>query len=522
MKDYMLNIKVYVVTLISVQFNKLTTQYSSLRYGRPKGNCNLNLSEFGISRNIYGNIWGKRKTHSTFVGKGRKESSYTKFMDSVPFGSELHKKLIKLDNQLIFLGYSDDLTCILSNFEFLRLSWKCVKFRNKDLYLKKYHKLLKGQFEIWFFSASKKLKSGHLNFDLGLMKEINLGLGLRDINKSKFLFGDLVLFQALYVLLMLVFNRFSRNSLDSSDLECGDKLVYIKNNFNVVNWFISGNLIFNKDWFMLGVSKIVKDQLLKDLLYKYFKLGLFKSSLDLKDYFMYENKLLSEIILNIYFNAFDEWLEDSLVPRYIERNNASTLSYNSEVMKNSFYFFEIKGAKIIFLRYLSNVIIGIIGSKEVSIEIFNRIEEKVYEMTNGFTKSSNFRLTFNKATFLGYDIKKDGLFGITIVVPIKEIVLKLTKLGFLSKKGFPTRNCKFVNCKLSVILFRYQKIERSLLKRYCFLDNYNRLSNKICYVLKYSCALTICSKMKLKTLRRTFKKYGRHLGVIKDNKLIKF
>ena len=320
-KDSMLNIKVYVVTLISVQFNILAIQYSSIRYGRPKGNCNLNSLEFGISRNIYEKtILGKRKIHSTFlIFMERKESSYTNFMESVPLGSDLHKTLIKLDTQVALLGYSDDLIFILSDFEFLKLSWRFVEVRNKHLYLKKDCRLLRSQFEIWACHFSKLVKSGQLSFDFSVLRKVEFGR--LSFNKSKFLFGDLVIFQSLYILLMLVFDRFSTNSLESLDLSCGNSLFYIRNNFNAVNWFISGNLVFNKEAFMLTISKRVKDQSLKDLLYKYLKLVVLEGSLDLKDHCWYENKILSAIILNIYFSlcpaAVDQYPLESIVTRLI-------------------------------------------------------------------------------------------------------------------------------------------------------------------------------------------------------------
>jgi hypothetical protein len=52
-KEYLLNIKVYVMSLILVQFNKLVTVHSTVhsnrRCGRPKGSWGLKQLEFGIS-----------------------------------------------------------------------------------------------------------------------------------------------------------------------------------------------------------------------------------------------------------------------------------------------------------------------------------------------------------------------------------------------------------------------------------------------------------------------------------------
>lgn len=53
-------------------------------------------------------------------------------------------------------------------------------------------------------------------------------------------------------------------------------------------------------------------------------------------------------------------------------------------------------------------------------------------------------------------------------------------------------------------------------------NNYGRLAARTHYSLKYSCALTISSKMKLKTMRGAFKKYGRNLTISGEKRSISF
>ena len=53
-------------------------------------------------------------------------------------------------------------------------------------------------------------------------------------------------------------------------------------------------------------------------------------------------------------------------------------------------------------------------------------------------------------------------------------------------------------------------------------NNYKRLAARVHYILKYSCALTIRSKMKLKTLKRTFKHYRKDLTVKVKEKEISY
>lgn len=53
-------------------------------------------------------------------------------------------------------------------------------------------------------------------------------------------------------------------------------------------------------------------------------------------------------------------------------------------------------------------------------------------------------------------------------------------------------------------------------------NNYGRLAARTHFSLKYSCALTISSKMKLKTMRGAFKKYGKNLTISGEKRSISF
>lgn len=55
---------------------------------------------------------------------------------------------------------------------------------------------------------------------------------------------------------------------------------------------------------------------------------------------------------------------------------------------------------------------------------------------------------------------------------------------------------------------------------YSFADNYGSLG-RIHYILKYSCILTLASKLKLKTAKKVFAKYGKDIQIKdKNNKVI--
>lgn len=54
---------------------------------------------------------------------------------------------------------------------------------------------------------------------------------------------------------------------------------------------------------------------------------------------------------------------------------------------------------------------------------------------------------------------------------------------------------------------------------YSFADNYGRLG-RIHYILKYSCILTLASKLKLGTKKQVFKKFGKNISIIQNDKII--
>jgi hypothetical protein len=52
------------------------------------------------------------------------------------------------------------------------------------------------------------------------------------------------------------------------------------------------------------------------------------------------------------------------------------------------------------------------------------------------------------------------------------------------------------------------QIARGLMNYYTFVNNYTRVRARVLYLLKYSCALTLASKFRLGTLKKTFNELG--------------
>lgn len=69
------------------------------------------------------------------------------------------------------------------------------------------------------------------------------------------------------------------------------------------------------------------------------------------------------------------------------------------------------------------------------------------------------------------------------------------------------------------IVNHFKSISRGIFNYYSFVNNTGSLG-RIHYILKYSCVLTLASKLKLRTKKKVFKKFGKDLNIIVDNKKV--
>jgi nicotine oxidoreductase len=201
-----------------------------------------------------------------------------------------------------------------------------------------------------------------------------------------------------------------------------------------------------------------------------------------------------------------------------------------------------------FVRYADDFIIGVIGSQKDCVEIKNSLAlflnqrlglDKSFLCKTLITHSSE-----DKAHFLGYDLsvtpanaekrqlvrskRMDGSVRLIaqtsrpqILCPITKIVEKLASKGYcknVKKGGYagyatPTRVGKLIHLSLPMIINHYLSIGRGLINYYSCSDNFTVFKARITYILKYSCALTFASKLRLKTLKGVYSKYGYDLKV---------
>jgi hypothetical protein len=274
-----------------------------------------------------------------------------------------------------------------------------------------------------------------------------------------------------------------------------------------------------------------------------------------------QKSILSPLLCNIYLNQFDTWMETNineykknntiaplLATGYIKTVKKKLKHANEEVDKSHqinsginilYHTVNNNFRQMRYARYADDFIIGINGSKEDCTKQKQKIisfmtnelkfdfnEEKI-KITHAITELTNFldtdiRLTsYNKQPIKKIFSKNIKItHHIQMLAPITKIVNTLKQNGFLINDritGIP----KLQKFEESKIVNYYNTIAAKILNYYTFVYNYTRTCTRINYILKYSCALTLARKMKLKTKKKVFQKYGINLTIKNEqNKII--
>jgi predicted CopG family antitoxin len=396
--------------------------------------------------------------------------------------SELRKQLIILNTTLETKGSVVNLTKIISNCDFLLLCWKNVKLRNSTLKLEKTN--LDTDFKIWFSNVSEELSKGCFKFNKSLI--------VRKPTHGKeckiLLFQEDIIEEGIKILLNRIFERSISNS--KTRISTHNNLIgvlnILKSDLNFAKWVIEGSLHINLNRLTFILCKSIKDPFFRGLLQSYLKLECFNSISPFK---VIENELFKEnslfyLFLNIYLSEFDVWIENNLLPRY---NFEEVILSELDLLKTELFLYDKnyeKINKVSYRRSFSNIIITISGTKEMGIEVLNRVKERLVEMKEEAV-SLNLEMKnifLKEIVFLGHTFSKDKTIvektTIDLLAPIDIILKILKRKGFLVKDNIPTRNCKYLNLELWTIIETYKYIEKLILNYYSLASNYNLLTKK--------------------------------------------
>ena len=194
--------------------------------------------------------------------------------------------------------------------------------------------------------------------------------------------------------------------------------------------------------------------------------------------------------------------------------------------------------RLFYVRYVDDWVLLVAGSFEDAKVIRNKVSEKLKKLglTLNIEKTQITLLRKGKCRFLGIDflirknteehhkpirlVKKNTTIRqrfaprIILLAPILELLVKLKEKGFVkrSSKGefFPIGKSNCIPLTHPQILNYFNSRIRGILNYYSCVHNRNELWSIVRF-LNYSCALTLARKHKLKSLAKTFKKFGRDL-----------
>lgn len=239
-------------------------------------------------------------------------------------------------------------------------------------------------------------------------------------------------------------------------------------------------------------------------------------------------------IKNLLYNKLSKNLE-KLINTNVKDNNLikQTIIEKDKLLYSN--LINIKLKRILYLRYEDNFVVLVKGSYSECLEIKNKINNFLLDSYSLILNNDNINIQLTKKhfSFLGaYIINKNSLKYITKklkngkIISQIELITTLVKalidllINKLIKEGLAKRNnlnkiylkgrTNLFNSSHYDIIKWYNHKINIILSYYTFASNYLKL-NWLIWLLHESCALTLANKYKLKTLSKSFNKFGKYL-----------
>ena len=416
----------------------------------------------------------------------------------------------------------------------------------------------------WFNRLSDDLGTNKFQFRPARRIELPKpnGKGMRPLGiASCFAARDKIVQGAILLVLEAIFEpTFSTHSHGfRPNKSCHSALGEIKRTFTSVNWFIEGDIskcfdTIDHKILIKALKERISDRGFIDLMHKALKAGYLSQGQ------FFETKigtpqgsivspLLCNILLNkldnqvvrmkLMFNKGDRHRINPIWRQYVRKGLQHLLikmNISSRMHKDPNY------KRLLYVRYADDFFIGIIGSYSDCLEIREEIRwflEKHLSLKLSLEKTKITHARKGRAKFLGTEIFVTPLnkrpimriergsqsylskiaTRVQLHAPIKQLVTKLEEKGIVRHGGKPTRWAHMLPFDKYQIVNHFKTIWKGISNYYSFADNYGSL-NRIFYILKHSCALTLASKLRLRTAKGTFRKFGKNLEIKSGDKVV--
>ena len=463
------------------------------------------------------------------------------------------------------LDYKNDkLIHIVSDLEVLVLAYDTVKSKPGNT-TPGIYSVTSDKIDLeWFKKISKEIKAGKFKFKLARrVCAPNQGKKAKGPLTSSSP-RDKVVQQAIYFVLNSIYEP---SFLDASHGSRPNKgthsaLKNIKYKFGDVKWcleasigsnfpnishttlrrILSERIVCSK--FLALVKNSIKAGYVEDEKFHDLHLGLF------------QNSVISPILNNIYLNKFDIFMKELRESFSKDKQRRKAPSYRRtqylmgklddpkkiKKLRNDLLKGKSKDSldpnikKLVYIRYVNDFVVGIIGSRSDTLVIQQKIGvflKDVLGLTLSDQKTFITHFSKDPIFFLGTFIKggwkknkrvnaveRDGVqrkvritSRVVLEAPIKNLFEKATQNSFFKKRAgefVPTNVGRLINLDHSDILMYYNSVIRGVLDYYSFATNRKSLGSFV-HGLKMSCARTLALKYKLRHASKAFSKFGSYL-----------
>ena len=351
-----------------------------------------------------------------------------------------------------------------------------------------------------------------------------------------------------------------------------DALKVIAQNYDGMTYAIEGDIKgmydnVNHRTLITLLEKRIKDERFIRLVWKMLRAGyLEREELLVKpDIGTPQGSIVSPILANIYLHELDLFMASKSLDVPIRNNKIRTPVYKEldnrmRLIKSRLYKLglssedkvrylkELKTLKVgslgvrmycdpsnrvVYTRYADDFIVGIAGS----LEFANTLKEDIrlflstLSLTLSDEKTKITDIRKDSAFFLGHKILMETSIKyayvrpkgksrylkrvtgrlVSIQAPIDRMVQRLSAKGFCDTKGFPTDKKLWITQEDNQIVQNFNHTIRGIFGYYSGVHK-RRLLQRIWYILKFSCALTLASKHRC-SLNKVFSKRGKLLTV---------
>jgi group II intron reverse transcriptase/maturase len=426
----------------------------------------------------------------------------------------------------------------------------------------------------WFYNVSSKLKAGKFKFSPARRSYIPKRGNKKEkrpltISSPR----DKVVQQAILFILEAVYEPsfwdYSHGSRPGRGTHTA--LKYIKYKFKESKWCIEADIESN---FPNINHKILLNLLKKRITCPKF-LSLIKNSIKAgyvengkffeSNIGLFQGNITSPILNNVYLHELDSFM-DGLINLFTcgkrRKKNPAYRRFSYLMEKAADDSFTIKNLRkqrrklnskdpfdrsfkrLYYVRYVDDFVVGVIGSREETVEIEDKIREFLKNRLKlTLSPEKTFITYFSKQyiSFLGTFIKgtwertkklaavkrkgvtrKEKITSRTVLkAPIKSLFEKATLNGFFKKRNqefVPTKVGRCINLEHEDILRYYNSIIHGILNYYSFANNHKSLGSLI-HGLKFSCARTLALKYKLRHISKVFRKFGSKLKKTRDSEV---